>query len=99
MKLLFWNVNKKDLIELVLAIAIESDVDVIVLNECNHSADKTLASLRADVSKSFRHSNSVHENRFQLFYRDQSLISIEQLKSILMDAITVAERLGHISPQ
>lgn len=73
MRLLFWNVNKRDLTDLICAIVAERDVDAVVLVEALTSSEgKTLSGLHSQVSHDFRWIPSVR-NRFCVFSRNPSL--------------------------
>jgi exonuclease III len=52
-RILFWNVNKKDLTKFVCALAKSTMADVIVLNENLLESSKTLQALRQNVSGDF----------------------------------------------
>lgn len=72
MKLLFWNLNKKDLRALVCDTAIAVSADVVILLENCMTKDETLGRLKADVSADF-HCPSASLSRFQLFCRDSEV--------------------------
>ena len=52
-RILFWNVNKKDLTPLVCSIAGDVSADIVILNENTIAADITAAALRERVSPEF----------------------------------------------
>jgi exonuclease III len=49
-RILFWNVNRKDLSEHICQIVKTHSVDVIALNECAVPLDKTLRRLQSQVA-------------------------------------------------
>jgi endonuclease/exonuclease/phosphatase (EEP) superfamily protein YafD len=71
-KILFWNLNRKDLRHHVCEAARWSSSDVVVLIESSETSAQTLKALRSDVSPSFYYPLCT-PGRFQLFCRDVSL--------------------------
>lgn len=68
-RILFWNVNKKNLDDLVAQIATHHDVDIIVLNE--HTSTNTLNHLQTSVKETYYVPNIIQErNRFHCFCRN-----------------------------
>lgn len=74
-RIIFWNVNKKDLTSLVCSIAKSTESDVIVLNENEVPAGETLQALQENVSQDFYCPNSTpaSESRFHCFCKDPKL--------------------------
>lgn len=73
-RILFWNVQKKDLTPLVCDLARDSNADVIILNESGISRDKTLDSLKEGVNRLFFSPTAIlTDHRFQCFCRDRLL--------------------------
>jgi exonuclease III len=72
-RVIFWNVNKKDLRGHVCSIAATTNADAIVLNENSVKAAGTLAALQSRVSKSFSYPKVISDKRFQCFCRTQSM--------------------------
>jgi endonuclease/exonuclease/phosphatase family metal-dependent hydrolase len=70
--LLFWNLNKKDLRNLVCDAAIAVSADVVILIETSVALSDTLEALQANVSRQFRSPTAV-PGRFQLFSRNADL--------------------------
>jgi len=71
-KILFWNLNKKDLCGHVCEAAKSSSSDVVVLIESSVAPAQALDALQSDVSPSFYYPLCT-QGRFQLFCRDASL--------------------------
>lgn len=72
-KILFWNVNRKELSSTISKIANSTNADVIVLCEPSNQSDLTLQVLQQEVSKDFisPYSNSI--DRFHCFIRSKNL--------------------------
>lgn len=70
MRILFWNVNGKDLTDHVCEIVQAHTADVIVLNECKVSIDETLRQLKSRVASSFLLPSSMSTDRFHCFIRN-----------------------------
>lgn len=72
-RILFWNVHKRDLTRLVCSLAIATTADVIVLNE-NSTPDTTiLRELQKNVSSDFFIPDSYSVQRFDCFCRSPKL--------------------------
>lgn len=71
-RIIFWNVNNKDLTRLVCSLAIATTADVIVLNENSVPSADSLRDLRATVSPDFFIPTST-ERRFHCFCRNPRL--------------------------
>jgi exonuclease III len=93
-RILFWNVNKKDLTKFVCALAESTMADVIVLNENLLESSETLRALQ-DVSTDFYIPTSISEiskKRFHCFCR-QPLLNISEVN--VLDRASVREfRIG-----
>jgi exonuclease III len=74
-RIIFWNVNKKDLTSLVCSITKSNDADVVVLNENQVPIADMLKSLQTNVSQDFYRPNSISssEERFHCFCRNSEL--------------------------
>lgn len=72
-RIIFWNVNNKDLSGLVSLLALQTSADVVVLNENSVASDTTLRELKATVSTDFFIPNSMSEKRFHCFSRESKL--------------------------
>jgi exonuclease III len=74
-RIIFWNVNKKDLTNLVCSITKSNDADVVVLNENQVPIADMLQALRTNVSQDFYCPNSTpsSEERFHCFCRNSEL--------------------------
>ena len=72
-RIIFWNVNNKDLTRLICSLAAETKADIVVLNENSVSSNSTLRELKATVSPDFFIPNSISEKRFHCFCRDSKL--------------------------
>jgi endonuclease/exonuclease/phosphatase (EEP) superfamily protein YafD len=72
LRILFWNLNKKDLRRHVCDAAKAVSADVIILIEAGETSANTLNLLQSSVSSTFCHPASVI-NRFQIFSRDLTL--------------------------
>ena len=72
-RIVFWNVNRKDLTDAVCALAKSTAADVIVLNENKVSSSKTLQALRRNVSDEFHIPSPASEKRFHCFCRNSAL--------------------------
>ncbi|EKV01123.1 exonuclease III [Leptolyngbya sp. PCC 7375] len=69
-RILFWNVNNKDLTGFVCSIAASTNADIIVLNENNVPVPKTLQSIQKEVSSDFYHPDTSSEERFHCFCKN-----------------------------
>lgn len=54
MKILFWNINKKNLIEELRSISIEYDPDIIILAECQVSDAYVLSTLNVNIKRKYQ---------------------------------------------
>jgi len=72
-RIIFWNVNNKDLTQLVCSLATATTADVVVLNENSVSSNSTLRELKAAVSPDFLVPNFISEKRFHCFRRKARL--------------------------
>lgn len=73
MRIVFWNVNRKNLTDIVCAIAKSTNADVIVLIENSVPLQQTLTALRAVVSKEFYRPPASVDERFHCFCRNPEL--------------------------
>ena len=71
-KILFWNVNKKDLRDYVVEAAKSVSCDVVILIELAGDSTQVLRALQSDVSPSF-YQPICTPSRFYLFCRDDGL--------------------------
>lgn len=72
-RIVFWNVNRKDLREHVCSIGAASNADAIVLNENSVAQADTLVALRDHVSADFFYPNVISNDRFHCFCRTRSM--------------------------
>jgi endonuclease/exonuclease/phosphatase family protein len=73
-KIIFWNVNRKDLTSLVCDMARDTEAHAIVLNEWVAESQDVLKQLRSKVNRSYDVPTLISsESRFQCFRRDKSL--------------------------
>jgi exonuclease III len=72
-RIIFWNVNKKDLTSFVCSITTSTNSDVVVLNENKVSSAETLQALQQDVSQAFYCPDAFSEERFHCFCRNPEL--------------------------
>ena len=72
-RIVFWNVNKKDLTKQVCAIAASTNADVVVLNENEVSSEHTLQYLQRDVSADFYYPAVISDKRFHCFCKNTDL--------------------------
>jgi exonuclease III len=73
-RIIFWNVNKKDLTSLVCSITKSTDADVVVLNENAVPSAKMLQALQENVSQDFYYPRVISsEKRFHCFCRNAEL--------------------------
>ena len=75
LRILFWNVNKKELTRLVCSITASTNADVVVLLENIVSMEETLQALQANVSRDFYHPTviSTDQQRFHCFCKSPAL--------------------------
>ena len=71
-RILFWNINRKDLRVLLCEATKACSADVVVLIEASENSADTLATLKSNVSPDFYQPSST-AGRFQLFCRDAGL--------------------------
>jgi exonuclease III len=73
-RIIFWNVNKKDLTNLVCSITKSTDADVVVLNENEVPSGEMLQALQENVSQDFYYPKVISsEKRFHCFCRNTKL--------------------------
>lgn len=72
-RIVFWNVNKKNLGRLVCSLAATTSADVIILNENVVPSESTLLELKETVSNEFFIPISTSEKRFHCFCRESRL--------------------------
>jgi exonuclease III len=73
-RIIFWNVNKKDLTNLVCSITKSTDADVVVLNENEVPSADMLEALQKNVSQDFYYPRVISsEERFHCFCRNTKL--------------------------
>jgi exonuclease III len=72
-RIIFWNVNRKDLTVFVCALAKSTKADVIVLNENLVESSETLNALKQNVSDDFYIPLPLLEKRFHCFCRKPNL--------------------------
>ena len=73
LRILFWNVDKKNLTDLVCSMADAVSADVIVLNENVVASSHTLTALQSRVSRAFHIPSTTSDKRFHCFSRDRNL--------------------------
>jgi endonuclease/exonuclease/phosphatase (EEP) superfamily protein YafD len=71
-RIVFWNVKHKDLTGLVCDLALSTNADVLVLNECPVAVHATLGALQSHVDEHFFLPESNSENRFHCFCRNSA---------------------------
>ncbi len=67
-RIIFWNVNKKDLTSFVCSITASTNADAVVLLENNVPIKKTLQALQTNISEDFYHPNALPESTGQKFH-------------------------------
>lgn len=72
-RIVFWNVNRKDLRGHVCSIGATSKADAIVLNENSVPRGDTLVALKKHVSADFFYPNAISDERFHCFCRTRSM--------------------------
>lgn len=72
-RIVFWNLKRKDLTGLVCDLALATDADVVVLNECTVPILATLRALNSNVEQHFFVPESNSEDRFHCFCRNSAL--------------------------
>lgn len=72
-RIIFWNVNNKDLTDLVCLISASTDADAVVLNENVSSSAKTLQRLKMEVSEEFYCPPAISKERFHCFCKSRAL--------------------------
>ena len=77
-RIVFWNLNKKDLTDLVCDLAVATEADVLVLNECDVAIRTTLQALNTKGNQQFFVPESNSEDRFHCFSRNPALDLILQ---------------------
>jgi len=76
-RIVFWNVNRSDLTNLVCLLAESTMADIIVLNENQVTSNEMLRALRQHVSVDFYLPRATSERRFHCFCRTRSLDASE----------------------
>lgn len=72
-RIVFWNLHRKELTNLVCDLALATEADVVVLNECTVPIRTTLRALNSNVDRSFFVPESNSEERFHCFCRNPTL--------------------------
>lgn len=72
-RIVFWNLKRKDLTNLVCKLASATDADVLILNECIVPIGSTLRALNSEVDRCFFVPKSSSEERFHCFCRNTAL--------------------------
>ncbi len=85
-RIVFWNVNRKDLTDAVCALARSTAADVIVLNENKVSSSEILRTLQRRVSAEFYIPTFISEKRFHCFCRTSQL-DVSELHSGLRTSV------------
>lgn len=70
-RIIFWNVNKKDLTSFVCAMTASTKADIVVLNENIVSSAETLQALQNKVSNKFYSPGAIPKRRFHCFCRSR----------------------------
>ena len=105
-KILFWNLNRKDLRSLVSAAALATDADVLILIENLSTEKETLDTLRVDTGFDFVVPKNWESSRFYFFtknrevrwgeFHDDDRLSIRSLRysdqEILLGAVHLVDR-------
>lgn len=73
LRIIFWNVNRSDLTELVCSLVSTTKADIIILNENRVTPEITLDRLRMDVSKDFHIPHLSSNDRFHCFCLNRNL--------------------------
>jgi len=71
-RIIFWNVNNKNLTNFVCKLASSTNADVVVLNENTVPREETLLALQNEVSAEFYCPNSSPKERFHCFCKNRS---------------------------
>jgi exonuclease III len=100
LRIVFWNVNRSDLTELVCSLTKSTQADIIILNENSVPSEETLTKLCKEVSKDFYIPPQSSNDRFHCFCRNRNLdfsqvhsgfrISVHQLNLISQPNILFA---------
>lgn len=72
-RIIFWNVNKKNLTGFVCSMTASTNADVVVLIENNVSSEETLQALQTKVSEDFYSPDAKSDQRFHCFCRNREL--------------------------
>ncbi|MCI5165556.1 MAG: hypothetical protein D3903_05540 [Candidatus Electrothrix sp. GM3_4] len=91
-RIVFWNIQRKDLTGAVCALAKSTTADVIVLNENTVSGSETLRALRSKVSPDF-YIPAFSDKRFHCFCRNSAL-DLSEVHSGFRTSVRKF-RLGH----
>ncbi|NEQ97015.1 MAG: hypothetical protein F6K30_09860 [Cyanothece sp. SIO2G6] len=67
LRIIFWNVNKKDLTKLLCSMVPSTNADVVVLNENRVTSQEMLKALQCDISQDFYRPQHISEERFHCF--------------------------------
>jgi exonuclease III len=81
-RIVFWNLKRKNLTDLVCDLALANDVDVLVLNECTVSIQVTLQALKSRVDNHFFVPESISHDKFHCFSRNCALDLTEVHKGL-----------------
>ena len=81
-RILFWNLKRKDLTDLVCDLVAATVADVVVLNETSLTIERTLAALRERVDSQFSIPAAMAHDKFQCLVRAPSLDLTEVHKGI-----------------
>lgn len=73
LRIIFWNISKKDLTDAVCSVAESTNADVVVLNESSLPIRKTLQTLQTNVSRDFYCPDASSDKRFHCFCRNRGL--------------------------
>ena len=76
-RIVFWNLKRKNLTSLVCDLALATNADILVLNECSVPIHTTLKALASRVDKNFFVPKSNSEDRFHCFCRNSAFDLIE----------------------
>lgn len=72
-RIVFWNLKRKSLTNLVAELALANEADVLVLVECSAPVSQTLQALRSHVDQNFFVPEYISDDRFHCFCRDVAL--------------------------
>ncbi|MEL6929777.1 MAG: endonuclease/exonuclease/phosphatase family protein [Cyanobacteria bacterium J06600_6] len=91
--ILFWNINKKPLLEEIKELCIDNDVDILILAECNLSNDNILEAINLKSKIKYTAPlNLVSNLSFFCRYPIQFVIPIQDERRILIRELSLASK-------